>query len=402
MLHLFDDIDAKMKLHLNEPKELPVLKVGAGGTASGSIVSRILLIVLSQLLLCGPATAWSLRYLGQQIVPTGYVFADTTVGGLSGLDYDPLRRHYYAIPDDRSEHQTARFYTLALDLDAFNTRADPGHAGVTFTGVFMLRDRAGKPYARKQVDPESLRLAPGGDRLIWASEGAADSGIPPFVGEMSLQGDHLRIFSLPSRYQPGKGSGVRDNRAFESLAVVAETGRVYTAVENALIQDGPVADASQGSACRVLAYDLRTGQSVAEYAYVTDPVVQPPALPLMFHTNGLVELLALDAKSFIAVERSYTPMAGNNIRFYLASLAEATEVSALPSLAMGNFRPMTKTLLLDLSSLGISLDNIEGASWGPVLPNGHRSLVLVSDNNFNPAQFTQFLAFELIPKAGDQ
>lgn len=58
---------------------------------------------------------------------------------------------------------------------------------------------------------------------------------------------------------------------------------------------------------------------------------------------------------------------------------------------------MTKTLLLDLSSLGISLDNIEGASWGPVLPNGHRSLVLVSDNNFNPAQFTQFLAFELVP-----
>lgn len=377
--------------------ELSASKVGAGGTASGSIVSRILLIVLAQLLLCGPAAAWSLRYLGQQIVPTGYMFADTAVGGLSGLDYDPLRRHYHAISDDRSEHQPARFYTLTLDLDAFNTRADPGHAGVTFTGAFMLRDRAGKPYARRQVDPESLRLAPAGDRLIWASEGDADSGIPPFVGEMSLQGDHLRTFSLPSRYQPGKGNGVRDNRAFESLAVVAATGRAYVAVENALVQDGPAADASQGSACRVLAYDLKTGKPLAEYVYVTDPVVQPPALPLMFHTNGLVELLALDATSFIAVERSYTAMAGNAIRLYLASLAEATEVSALPSLATGNYRPMGKTLLLDLASLGIPLDNIEGASWGPVLPNGHRSLVLVSDNNFNPAQFTQFLAFELIP-----
>lgn len=234
-------------------------------------MQHILLIVLAQLLLSSPAAAWTLRYLGQQIVPTGYVFADTTVGGLSGLDYDPLRRRYYAISDDRSEHQPARFYTLTLNLDAFNIRAEPGHAGVIFTGVFPLRDREGKTYARKAVDPESLRLAPGGDRLIWVSEGAADSGIPPFVGEMNLQGEHLRTYPLPSRYLPRNGSGVRDNRAFESLAVAPELGRAFTAVENALAQDGPPADAGQGSACRVLAYDLPTGKSIAEYVYVTDP-----------------------------------------------------------------------------------------------------------------------------------
>jgi hypothetical protein len=31
------------------------------------------------------------------------------------------------------------------------------------------------------------------------------------------------------------------------------------------------------------------------------------------------------------------------------------------------------------------------------LPDGKRSFVLVSDNNFNPAQITQFLAFEVLP-----
>ena len=30
-------------------------------------------------------------------------------------------------------------------------------------------------------------------------------------------------------------------------------------------------------------------------------------------------------------------------------------------------------------------------------PAGHQSLVLVSDNNFNPDQRTQFLAFEVVP-----
>ena len=47
--------------------------------------------------------------------------------------------------------------------------------------------------------------------------------------------------------------------------------------------------------------------------------------------------------------------------------------------------------------VGWRVDNIEGMSWGPMLADGKRSLVLVSDNNFNPAQVTQFLAFEVLP-----
>ena len=56
---------------------------------------------------------------------------------------------------------------------------------------------------------------------------------------------------------------------------------------------------------------------------------------------------------------------------------------------------MKKTLLLDLNTLGIPLDNVEGMTLGPRLPDGRRSLVLVSDNNFAASQFTQFLLFAL-------
>ncbi len=35
-------------------------------------------------------------------------------------------------------------------------------------------------------------------------------------------------------------------------------------------------------------------------------------------------------------------------------------------------------------------------AWGPRLPNGRRSLVVVSDDNFNPSQVTQFAAFEFL------
>lgn len=355
----------------------------------------LLLVALLLLPLHGHAADLSLRFLGQQILPTGYEFAGTTVGGLSGLDYDAARRQFYALSDDRSVLQPARFYTLQLDLDAFNTRADPGHAGVRFTGITPLLDRNGRPFGPKQVDPEAIRLAPSGDRLLWTSEGDAEAGQPPFVAESGLRGEFRRTFPLPDRYAPRAGSGIRHNLAFESLAVVPAENRAYVAIENALVQDGPAASSGQGSACRVLAYDLDSGETVAEHVYLTDPVIQAPALPIQFHTNGLVELLVLDARRLIALERSYTQLAGNSIRLYLAELDGAMDVRGAASLRQGEYRPMSKTLLLDLASLGIAVDNIEGMSWGPPLPNGNRSLILVSDDNFSLMQSTQFLAFEV-------
>ena len=62
---------------------------------------------------------------------------------------------------------------------------------------------------------------------------------------------------------------------------------------------------------------------------------------------------------------------------------------------MSSIRPVEKTLLLDLDTLGIPLDNVEGMTIGPTLPDGRSSLVMVSDNNFAAAQFTQFLLFAL-------
>jgi len=43
------------------------------------------------------------------------------------------------------------------------------------------------------------------------------------------------------------------------------------------------------------------------------------------------------------------------------------------------------------------VDNLEGMTWGPRLASGERVLLLVSDNNFNPAQVTQFLALVETP-----
>jgi hypothetical protein len=43
------------------------------------------------------------------------------------------------------------------------------------------------------------------------------------------------------------------------------------------------------------------------------------------------------------------------------------------------------------------IDNVEGITLGPILPNGHQSIILVVDNNFSPLEKTQFFLLEIIP-----
>jgi hypothetical protein len=62
---------------------------------------------------------------------------------------------------------------------------------------------------------------------------------------------------------------------------------------------------------------------------------------------------------------------------------------------IGGATPIYKERLLDLAELGIPLDNLEGMTLGPQLPDGTRSLLLVSDDNFSDLQVTQFLLFRL-------
>jgi hypothetical protein len=66
-----------------------------------------------------------------------------------------------------------------------------------------------------------------------------------------------------------------------------------------------------------------------------------------------------------------------------------------PSLTGVPVRTMTKTLLVDLPSTVDPLDNVEGVTLGPKLPDGRQSLLLVSDDNFSPQQITQFVAFAM-------
>ena len=85
----------------------------------------------------------------------------------------------------------------------------------------------------------------------------------------------------------------------------------------------------------------------------------------------------------------------NTVRLFEVKTGNATNVSDYFDLDDApTYTPVEKRLLLELSTDTIpDPDNVEAATFGPMLPDGRYILILVSDNNFRGSQETQFIAY---------
>jgi len=327
-------------------------------------------------------------YLGEAVIPTGYREADIEFGGISGLDYDAATGRYVALSDDRAERGPVRIYELDVDVSANGLR------GVSVLRHLPLRDEGGMAFGPRSADPEALRL--GADLFYWTSEGGGEAQLPPSVRVSSKDGAHVRTFDLPGGFGPSAdgSSGLRDNQAFEALAVLP-SGDVLAAFEAALQQDGPGPGLTEGSLARMVRYDASSGKPKAQYVYPVSPVPQS-SVETGKAMNGLSEMIALENGLILAVERSFAEGAGNTIKLFMIDLASATEVSDIPTLTESSERiiPVRKTEVLDLNGLGLKPDNIEAMAIGKAR-DGSEILLLAADNNFSGKQKTQFLAFKM-------
>jgi hypothetical protein len=351
-----------------------------------------------------------LRLIGESRFAHRLQFQGTTVGGLSGIDYDPAADLYYLVSDDGASSSTspARFYTARITL-GMDRLGEPG-----LVGVSTLRQADGTPYPSALQggpvpDPEAIRWRAAGNTLLWTSEGHAPNGTAPWLREARPDGSFVREFALPVMFNLQPGAGPRGNLTLEGLALAPDGQTAWVAMENALLQDGPMPTVqAPGGPCRFTQIDLNSGQALRQIAYVPDAIPRAPVPPTGFADNGVSEILMLDAGRMLVLERAYMAGwgagAGNSLRLYLIDTRQASDTLALPVLQPGAYRPAGKTLLADFSAFtgpGAGprlkrLDNTEGMSWGPVLPNGRRSLMFISDDNFSARQTSQWLAFEFL------
>lgn len=318
-----------------------------------------------------PAASGELTFVGQRQVASGAVFSDTVIGGLSAISYDPVGRRYFVVSDDKAEHGPARFYTVDLAL------SDRGVDTVTFTGMFALLDRDGRAFPPDQApDAEGIAVDSGRGQLYWSSEGGRPKGdgspvVPqPWVRIAGLDGSYRGEFELPGDFvlQPRPGAGVQPNRGPEALTLSPDGQTLFAGMENPLYGDDPLLT-------RIVKFGVDDRKVLAQYRYPLDP-------PRDGVEIGLSDFVALSDSEFLTIERGGPP---TTVRIYRATVADAAPDGAV----------LTKTLLADLSAPGgpRPLDNVEGITLGPALPDGRQSVVLVSDDNFSSKLTTQFFLF---------
>lgn len=349
----------------------------------------------------------SLEFLSEYDLPKT-IYKDTPIGGLSAIAYDRNKNVFYALSDDRSVFAPARFYTFSIEID--REKIDK----IKLEDVTFLKTPQGNNYLPGSIDPEGLSLSPRNSVFI-SSEGIPNKNIAPFIAEFDLESGRQALnLRIPKRYlsdktpeNPQPTRGIRENLGFEALTVnnisslPDDPFRIFAATESSLWQDTPSAIVSDAETeliprtrIRMLHYVINSVGSpglLAEHLYLEDPA--PPTVI----NNGLTELLVFKERYFLSLERTFG-LFGFGAKIFQVVVNNANDTSRIDSLAgdISRVVPMRKKLLLDLSKLNITLDNLEGMTVGPALPDGSSTLLLVSDNNFSEEQKTQFLLFRLV------
>jgi hypothetical protein len=216
----------------------------------------------------------------------------------------------------------------------------------------------------------------------------------PAILQVSHDGVVTGVIDYPQDFQmtADEKSGVRNNQGFESLTITPR-GRVIAGLEQPLIQDGPVVSFDRGAAGRLIEFERRgsTFRSGRQWRYMISPT---PRIETFDETctggeNGLVELLALNDTLLISMERACLVTKDKQ---FVANAIQLFSVELVGAEAR-------KTLLLNfdsvaprLSSALTRLENFEGMSFGPII-NGMKTLLVVSDDNFQKTQKTSFLLF---------
>lgn len=338
----------------------------------------------------------SLEFLDSYTLPKQAI-EDLPVGGISDLTYDRQRDVYYAVTDDR---RSPRFYTMHLTIVPGQESTEIAKAEIV--KMTKLRTSGGETYGRQLLDPEGIALSPR-QTLFISSEGVLSSQSPPLIAEFDPQtGRELEQLPLPNRFLPQANppQGIRDNLGFEALTIAATSTladdpfRLFTATESVLAQDFDPDNPPKEIPLRWLHYVINSVGPpvlVSENLYPLDPA---PAGTLL---HGLSAMVALPREGyFLTLERTFG-LTGFQGKIFQTVNANATDTSRIATFQSGTntINPMRKQLLFDLEDLGIQLDNLEGITLGPGLPDGSTSLIAISDDNFSGDQSTQILLFRL-------
>lgn len=163
-----------------------------------------------------------------------------------------------------------------------------------------------------------------------------------------------------------------------------------------LKEDGEVPGFEEGKyPIRLVRHDIKNDVVLNQYAYTISSLNDEPVPQDGFYINSVPEILFLKKNKLWILERSYTVGVGNFVKMFEIDTKNATDIKNVDALANIDYTSASKKLILDFSDFKQNIDNIEGMTFGPDFPDGSKSLLFVSDDNFNKKQETQLWLFSV-------
>ncbi len=328
------------------------------------------------------------KFLSEYILPDTITVANTRIGGLSGIDF--YNGRYYLVCDDSNN---PRFYEATISIDGFKI------ASINVNKVVEIKDQS------DFLDLESIRFNKASNQVLLTSEGHIKNQKDPMFFSVNLDGELETRFKIPDEFKANSPERPRHNATLEALCHSFDDKGYWIGMELPLMADGlePQLTPTK-SPVRITYIDSETEKPEKQFAYFLDPIAKKPLGN--FSVNGLTDMLEYDSNIFLTIERSYSSglgNQGNTIKLFKVDASKATNTLNINALSNADYVSAKKELLFNFEDVrsqltNQSVDNIEGITFGPRLPNGHQSLLLVSDNNFNSMgkQLNQFILLELI------
>lgn len=282
---------------------------------------------------------------------------------LSGVAWIPGTSEWFSVSDGQS-----RLFRLSVPIDPISGEV----SSATTVGARSLVQANGTSFPTAR-DFEGVALGAGGTSVFVSDETG------PRLREFSLATGRVVAEVGPASH-PALAifANQRTNLGWESLTRAPDTGVLWTANEEALSGDGPTGAGAASTRVRLQALgpDL---VPIAQWGYTVSGGVVPGTAGNA--NGGVSDLVALPGGQLLVLERSAGLVSYPDIdlrnRIYLVDFLGATDVTGLGALTAGTYTPVAKTLLWE----GLfSDDNFEGIALGPLLANGDRSLLLVSDD----------------------
>ena len=335
------------------------------------------------------------QFLHDYTLPDELDVKGTRVGGISGIDHHEGK--YYLVSDQPSN---PRIYVadISIDQDKIDT--------IAITDVILL-DKENEVLKNEHLDLESILFDTESGNFLLTSEGNIKSGKDPMIFRASKEGKYIDSFAVPENLLAESIRKPRNNGTFEGLAASHDGKGIWVAMELPLETDGPKAKLyPTKSPVRITYFDKKTGKATQQFPYRLERIAKIPWL--YFAVNGVTDLLEYAPDKFLILERGFAAghgQNGNTVRIFDVDASLATNTLDINNLRVSFNNPAKKKLLYDFKWAKDYLsqeiiDNIEGITFGPVLPNGKQSLLLVSDNNFNSMgkQLNQVILLEFTPK----